>query len=83
MKLHAHNLGLAGGILAVICMVLLSIAYSLGLYEVAVESMQSWHLFYAPTVGGTITGAIEAFIWTYVCLYAFAWLYNKLGAKKK
>lgn len=83
MKLHAHKFSLAGAIVSVFCMILLSVVNSLGIYIGSVELMQQAHMFYTPTVGGTITGMIEAAVMTYISLYVFVWVYNKLLDGKK
>jgi len=38
--------------------------------------MEQWHLFFEPTVGGTVAGMIEAAVISFVLMYTFAWLYN-------
>jgi hypothetical protein len=78
MKLDATKFGLAGAIVAAVCMLLLSVASAFGMYLGAVEMMQQAHLFYSPDVVGTITGMIEAAVLTCIALYAFSALYNAL-----
>lgn len=78
----ANKLALAGALTAALCMLLLSILNGLGLYQGAAEQMMAWHMFYTPTVGGTLVGMIEAAIITYIGLFVFAWIYNSLGSKK-
>ncbi|MBU1132060.1 hypothetical protein KKC32_02325 [Patescibacteria group bacterium] len=60
-------------------MLLLSVANSLGIYQNAAAQMQGWHMFYEPTFLGTISGMIEAAVFTYLVLFVFAWLYNRLA----
>lgn len=81
-KFDANKLALAGAITAALCMMLLSILNGLGLYQGATKQMMSWHMYYSPTVGGTVSGMVEAAVITYVVLFVFAWVYNTLGAKK-
>ncbi|GMU25717.1 hypothetical protein KJZ71_04375 [Patescibacteria group bacterium] len=81
-KFDANKLALAGAITAALCMMLLSILNGLGLYQGATNQMMSWHMYYSPTVGGTVSGMVEAAVITYVVLFVFAWVYNALGAKK-
>jgi hypothetical protein len=38
--------------------------------------MEQWHLFFEPTVIGTVAGMVEAAVISFVVMYAFAWLYN-------
>lgn len=48
-------------------------------YEGAVEAMKQWHLFFEPTVVGTVTGMVEDAAISFVLMYAFAWLYNAVA----
>ena len=80
--LHQINLGLAGAIVSAFVMLLLGILGNLGLYTGAVEMMQQWHLVFSLSLGGIIGGMIEAAIVSFVFLYLFAWVYNKLTTKE-
>lgn len=77
-KLNEKALANSGALLAAACMVLLSIGNYLGAYTSAASAMMQWHMFYSPTLVGTLTGALEAAVWTWVGLYFFGWLYNRL-----
>lgn len=66
----------AGGVVAAVVMLLLGVFGAVGVYEGAVEMMAQWHLFFAPTVVGTVAGMVEAAVVTFVFTYALAWLYN-------
>ena len=79
MKLHTYALGYAAGIISALTMLLLTILNSFGIYTVATTTMQGMHLFYTPTLIGTITGMIEAGVMGFVTLYIFAVLYNKFA----
>jgi len=76
-KLNQLALGYAAAILSAICMLLLGLLGNIGIYTGAVEMMQQWHMFFSLSIGGIITGIIEAAIIGFVCGYAFGWLYNK------
>lgn len=76
-KLNELALGYAGAALAVLCMLLLSIGAKIGIYTSAAEQMMSWHMFYSLSIGGIITGIIEAAVLSFIGLYVFAWVYNK------
>ena len=78
MKLHATALGYAAGIISALIMLLLTIFNSLGVYMIAVSAMQEMHLFYSPTIIGTITGMIEAAVISFIAFYLLAVTYNKL-----
>ena len=79
MKLHAKALGYAAGIVSALIMLLLTIFNSLGIYTIAVSAMQEMHLFYSPTIIGTLTGMIEVSIMSFIAFYLFAVTYNKLA----
>ena len=83
MKLNAEKLSLAAAIVSSVCMLLLSILNGVGLYQSAVSQMEAWHMFYTPTFLVTFIGMIEAFVITYICVYAVTWLYNYLISEKK
>jgi len=78
MKLDALKLGYAGAIWAALAMFVLSLLASVGIYSEMAIQMSKWHMFYSVTVIGTITGMIEAAIVTFIALYVFGWIYNKL-----
>jgi len=78
MKLNVLVLGYAGAVLSALTMLLLSIGANIGIYAVAAEQMAQWHMFYDTGVVGTITGMIEAAIISFVGLYVFGTIYNKL-----
>lgn len=75
--LNALALGYAAAILSGICMLLLSILASFGIYSSAAQQMIKWHMFYSLSVVGVITGIIEAMIISFIGGYIFAWIYNK------
>ncbi len=81
-KLNALALGYAGAILSALGMLVLSILANSGLYTKASEHMQDWHEFYSLSVSGTISGMIEAAVWSFVILWVFGWLYNKFSTFK-
>ena len=75
--LNAKALGLAGAALAAASMLLLGIAGNTTTYNQAAQQMMKWHLFFSFSLGGIIAGMLEAAVWSFVGLYAFAWVYNK------
>lgn len=77
-KLHAHALASAGAIISAVCMLLLGIGANIGVYVSAAEQMAKWHMFFSFSLGGIIAGMVEAAIISYIFLYAFAWVYNKM-----
>ena len=66
----------AAAVIAAVVMLLLGVFGAIGVYEGAVQMMEQWHLFFEPTIGGTIAGILEAVIITFSLTYSLAWLYN-------
>jgi putative effector of murein hydrolase LrgA (UPF0299 family) len=79
--MHLDALALAGAaaIVSAVVMLLLGVFGAIGVYEGAVAMMEQWHLFFTPTVVGTIGGMIEAAVISFVLVYALAWLYNSFA----
>ncbi len=77
-KLKPGALATAGAIVAVAVMLLLGIFGNLGIYSGAVEMMMKWHLFFSLSLMGIIGGMVEAAVISFVLLYLFAWIYNRL-----
>ncbi len=78
-KLNALVLGYSLAIVSGLCMLLFGILGNFGIYTNAVEMMQEWHLFFSLSVGGIITGIIEAAIWGFIAGWVIAYIYNKLS----
>ena len=76
--MHLDALALAGAaaVVSAVVMLLLGMFGAIGVYEGAVGMMEQWHLFFEPTVVGTVAGMVEAAVISFVVIYAFAWLYN-------
>lgn len=79
MKLDALAFAGAAAIVSAVVMLFLGIFGAVSVYEGAVEMMEQWHLFFEPTIVGTVAGMIEAAVISFVFFYAFAWLYNALA----
>ena len=80
--MHLDSVALAGAaaVVSAIAMLLLGVFGAVGVYEGAVEAMEQWHLFFEPTVVGTVVGMLEAAVISFVLMYAFAWLYNAFAS---
>jgi hypothetical protein len=76
MQLDSQALAGAAAVVSAIVMLLLGVFGAIGVYEGAVEAMEQWHLFFEPTVVGTVAGMVEAAVISSVVMYTFAWLYN-------
>jgi len=83
MKLNALALGYTGAIVSAACMLLLGTFGSFGMYSGAMMQMAKWHMFFSPTIGGTVAGMVEAAIIGFIALYAFGAIYNWILDKQK
>lgn len=81
-QLNVHAFSSAGAVVSAVGMLLLGIGANVGIYEGAVQQMAKWHLFFSPSLGGVIGGMLEGAIVTYVFLYLFGWVYNRMSNKK-
>lgn len=78
-KLRLLALAGSAAIVAAVVMLLLGILGNIGVYSGAVEMMQQWHMFFSLSIGGIIAGMFEAAIITFVFIYLFGFLYNRLS----
>ena len=78
-KLRSLTLAGSAAIVAAVVMLLLGILGNIGVYTGAVEMMQQWHMFFSLSIGGIIAGMFEAAIITFVFIYLFAFLHNRLS----
>lgn len=80
-KIESKPLALAGAaaIVAAVAMLLLGIMGNIGVYTSAVEMMQQWHMFFSLSIGGIIAGIFEGAAITFVFVYLFGFIYNKLA----
>jgi hypothetical protein len=77
-KLNSLVLAGSAAIVAAIMMLLLGILGNFGIYTGAVEMMQQWHTFFSLSVVGITAGMVEAAIITFIFVYLFGIIYNKL-----
>lgn len=80
-KIESKPLALAGAaaIVAAVAMLLLGIMGNIGVYTSAVEMMQQWHMFFSLSIGGIIAGIFEGAAITFIFVYLFGFIYNKLA----
>lgn len=78
-QLQANALASTGAVVAAFSMLLLGIGANVGVYEGAANMMQEWHLFFSFSFVGIIGGMIEGAIISYVFLYVFALVYNRMA----
>ena len=78
-KLNPLAFGYAGAIISVVGMGLLGILGNVGVLTNIVEMMMKWHVFFSLSVIGIVAGMIEAAVFNFIVLYAFARLYNKFA----
>ncbi|MDP2730625.1 MAG: hypothetical protein Q8O55_09075 [Dehalococcoidales bacterium] len=78
-KLKPLALAGAAAIIAALIMLLLGILGNIGVYIGAVDMMQQWHMFFSLSIVGIIAGMLEAVVITFVFVYLFGFIYNKLS----
>jgi len=78
-RIDPTALAAATAILAAAVMLLLGILGSVGIGLGAVEMMEQWHLFFRPTLGGTLAGMVEGAVVSFALAWLFGWLYNGLA----
>lgn len=77
--LNVIALSAAAATVSAFSMPVLGIFGDFGIYPGAVEMMRQWHMFFNLTPLGIITGMLEAALISFVSIYLFGWLYNKLA----
>jgi hypothetical protein len=82
-KLNSVVLGYAGASISALCMIVLGILGNLGIYTSAVNAMTQWHQFFSLSIGGIISGAIEAAIVGFIGFYIFGLFYNIFLPKRQ
>ena len=78
-KLNAFSLAVSAAIVSALSMLVLGIFGNIGVYTGAVEMMSQWHMFFSLTPLGIIAGMLEAAFISFVFIYLFGWIYNKLA----
>ena len=78
-KLKVFALSLSAAIVSALSMLLLGIFGNIGIYTGAVEMMTTWHMFFTLAPLGIIAGMAEAAVISFVIIYLFGWIYNKLA----
>lgn len=77
-KMNAFALGAAAAIVAALGMLILGLLGNLGIYSGAVLMMSQWHMFFSLSPLGILAGMVEAAVITFVFVYLFGFIYNKL-----
>lgn len=77
-KIDVRAASYAAAGFSALLMVVITLLNRIGIYSAMADRMEVWHMFYAPTVVGTITGMIEAAIISFIVVYIFSLMYNKL-----
>jgi hypothetical protein len=76
-NLNETALGYSSALLGALSMLALGIFGNLGIYTGAVNTMQNMHVFFSLSIGGIITGMIEAAVWSFIAGWLIAYFYNK------
>lgn len=77
-NLNSVVFGLSAAIVAALVMAIISILSRFGIYTEAAQMMSSWHIFYNTTLGGILAGMAEAAVSSFILVYLFAAIYNKI-----
>jgi hypothetical protein len=78
-KLNALALAYSAAIISASIMVILGILGNFGIYMGAVRMMQQWHIFFSLSAGGILAGMIEAAVISFVFVWMFGWIYNRIS----
>ena len=78
-KLNALNLAVSAAIVSALSMLTLGLFGKIGIYTGAVEMMSQWHMFFSLTPLGILAGMVEAAVISFIFIYIFGWIYNKLA----
>ncbi|MEN8142627.1 MAG: hypothetical protein ABFQ82_03395 [Thermodesulfobacteriota bacterium] len=79
LKINAFFLAASAAIVSALSMLVLGIFGNIGIYTGAVEMMSQWHMFFTLTPLGILTGMVEAAVISFVLIYLFGWIYNRLA----
>lgn len=79
-KLEAQPWAKAIAVWSAAIMLLLGVLGNLGIYTSAAEQMARWHIFFSLSLGGIIAGMIEAAVVSYILVYLFVWMFNRINA---
>ena len=79
LKLNAFYLAVSAAIVSALSMLVLGLFGNLGIYTGAVEMMSQWHMFFSLTPLGIFAGMVEAAVISFVFIYLFGWIYNRLA----
>lgn len=75
-KLCPIRLGFAGGLTMALCLILTVLLANAGHNPAALEILAKTHAFFAPTLAGTIAGAIESFVHGFIFFALVAFFYD-------
>ena len=79
LKINVFSLAASAALVSALSMLVLGIFGNIGIYTGAVEMMSQWHMFFSLTPLGIIIGMAEAAVISFVFIYLFGWIYNKLA----
>lgn len=80
-KLKIQTLAISFAIWSALFMLVLWLLANMGLYVSAAEQMAKWHVFFNLTFTGLVAGMIEAAVVSYVLVFTFVWVYNRVGER--
>ena len=82
-KLNSAAFSSSAAIVAAAVMAIISILSRFGIYKEAAQMMGSWHIFYDASLLGILAGMAEAAASTFILVYLFAVIHNKILTLKK
>lgn len=82
LEIDALSFAGAAAVVSGLVMVILGVLGYVGVYEGGVEMMETWHLFFEPTLVGTVAGVVEAAVSVFVFTYLFVILYNSFSSRR-
>ena len=77
-KLNSAAFGIAAAVVAAIVMAIIGTLSRFGIYTEAAQMMSSWHMFFDTTLMGILAGMAETAISTFLFIYLFAVIHNKI-----
>jgi len=78
-KFSPNALGIAIGVIWSAYILFCGIAAMFGWGTALVETISSLYLGYAPTIPGSIIGAVWGFVDGYIAGVVIAWIYNRIA----
>ena len=79
-KLESRRLATSFAIWSALFMLIIWLLANMGIYVSAAMQMAKWHAYFNLSFSGLIWGITEAALVSYLLVYVFVWIYNKVGS---